>query len=168
MSFFVNEELGEVPFDAIPKEATFAGLEELVDGGSTVSIHINLVKDGVLCFEAGAGKLYYLVIGSWLLCSKLIAWKSENLETLFLVLLIQLTQLRIIRVGQPTLRCNIDNEKHLPLVNTQIHLIPLSILDGEVVNRGGGGGGHLREGSGEERSGRGRTGEAGMGRKRGV
>ena len=40
-----------------------------------------LVKNWVLSFESSAGKLKDLLIASWFLCSKLIAWKSQNLQT---------------------------------------------------------------------------------------
>lgn len=44
MTIFVNQELGEVPLDAIPKDATFAGFKEFVDRRSIVAIYINLIQ----------------------------------------------------------------------------------------------------------------------------
>jgi hypothetical protein len=44
MPLFVNQEFGEVPFYVIAKETTFAGLQELVNGCSIVTIDINLTK----------------------------------------------------------------------------------------------------------------------------
>lgn len=44
---FINKELGEVPFDTIPKESTFARLQILVDWSSSGTIHINLIKNQI-------------------------------------------------------------------------------------------------------------------------
>jgi hypothetical protein len=40
-----------------------------------------LVKDGIFGLEASASKLYNLLIRTWLLSSKLIAWECQNLQT---------------------------------------------------------------------------------------
>lgn len=95
----VNQELGEVPLDAVAEKATFARLQELVQGRSIVAIDINLVKNWVLGLEASAGKLDNLLIAARLLPSKLIAWESQDLKALVLVLLIQLAQLGVVRVS---------------------------------------------------------------------
>lgn len=95
----VHQELREVPLDAVTKKATFARLQELVDGRSIVTIDINLVKDGVLGLEAGAGKLDNLLICARLLPTKLVAWESQDLKALVLVLLIELGQLSVVGVS---------------------------------------------------------------------
>lgn len=41
----VNQELGEVPLDAVAEKATFARLQELVQGRSSVAIDINLTEN---------------------------------------------------------------------------------------------------------------------------
>jgi hypothetical protein len=41
-SLLVNQELGEVPLDAVPEKATLTGFQKLVEGCSIVTIHINL------------------------------------------------------------------------------------------------------------------------------
>ena len=48
---FVDKELGEVPLDVLAKEAAFAGLQELVDGCSVVTININLTENGSYNFK---------------------------------------------------------------------------------------------------------------------
>ena len=41
-AIFVHQELGEIPFDVVTKESTFAWLQKLVQWSSTIAIHINL------------------------------------------------------------------------------------------------------------------------------
>lgn len=99
---FVDQELGEVPFDIVTEKTTFAGLQKLVDGCSVVTININLIKNWILGLEAGASKLDNLLISARFLSTKLVAWESKDLKTLVLVLLIQLAQLRVVGIGQAT------------------------------------------------------------------
>lgn len=40
-----------------------------------------LAKNRILCFETGAGKLSNLLIGTWLLTTKLIAWERQYLQS---------------------------------------------------------------------------------------
>lgn len=40
-----------------------------------------LIKDGILSLKASANKLFYLFITPRFLCSKLIAWECQNLQT---------------------------------------------------------------------------------------
>ena len=42
MAIFVDQELSEVPLDAIPEDATFVGHQELVNKRSIITIYINL------------------------------------------------------------------------------------------------------------------------------
>lgn len=44
ISFFINQEFGEIPLYAVPKKSTFAGLQELVQWSRILTIHINLRK----------------------------------------------------------------------------------------------------------------------------
>jgi hypothetical protein len=97
-SLLVNQELGEVPLDAVSEKATLAGFQKLVEGRSIVTIHINLVKNGVFSLEACAGKLDNLLVGTRLLATKLVAWESQDFKALVLVLLIDLGQLGVVGV----------------------------------------------------------------------
>ena len=133
-AIFVHQELGEIPFDVVTKESTFAWLQKLVQWSSTIAIHINLIKDGILSLKASANKLFYLFITPRLLCSKLIAWECQNLQTLIFVFLIQLMQLCVVWIGQATLWCNIDNQEGFSLVDAKINIISPSILNGEAVD----------------------------------
>lgn len=128
MSLLVNQKLGEVPFDVVSEDAAFAGLQKLVDGCDILTININLVENWILGFEASASKLNNLLISARFLPTKLVAWESKDLETLVLVLLIQLAQFRVIGIGQATLGSNIDDEENFPLVGAQVHIFPTCIL----------------------------------------
>ena len=44
-TLLVNQELGEVPLDAVTEKATFARLQELVQGGYVLAIDINLADN---------------------------------------------------------------------------------------------------------------------------
>ena len=40
----VNQELGEVPLDAVTKQATLARLQELVEGCGIATVDVNLIR----------------------------------------------------------------------------------------------------------------------------
>jgi hypothetical protein len=44
-AIFIHQELGKVPFDAVPKKSTLARLQELVNWSSILTIHVNLYRD---------------------------------------------------------------------------------------------------------------------------
>lgn len=132
---FINQKLGKVPLNAITQNSAFARFQELVYRSSFLTIDINLIKYGKFGLKASASELHYLLIIPGLLTTKLIAWECKNLQTLVFVLPIQLAQLRVIGIGQPTLRCNIHNQQDFPFILAKIHIISSSILDGEVVDR---------------------------------
>lgn len=45
MTLLVNQELGEVPLDAVAEKAAFARLQELVQGRNIVAIDVNLTDN---------------------------------------------------------------------------------------------------------------------------
>jgi len=49
--------------------------------GCKISELAYLIKYGIVSLKASTSKLHYLFIVPWLLRSKLIAWKSQNLQT---------------------------------------------------------------------------------------
>jgi hypothetical protein len=60
MPLLVDQELGEVPLDAVSQKATLAGFQILVDGRSIVTIHINLKSNKSLSLEVLHNNQAYL------------------------------------------------------------------------------------------------------------
>jgi len=83
------------------------------------------------------GKLFNLHIGARLLATELVAGEGEDgqLDPSFAVLLVQLDQLGIVDPGLASLGGNIDQDAHLPLIFTEIHLFTINVLCTEFVNR---------------------------------
>eukprot|EP00092_Neocalanus_flemingeri_P077127 GFUD01095728.1.p1 GENE.GFUD01095728.1~~GFUD01095728.1.p1 ORF type:complete len:108 (-),score=12.44 GFUD01095728.1:167-490(-) len=104
---------------------------------SILSINIYFLKH-VELHTISLCKLLDLHIGAWLLVPKLVAGEGKNgqLNPSFLaVLLVQLYQLGIVDPGLPSFGGNIDQDTYLPLIFTEVDLLPVNILGREIVYR---------------------------------
>lgn len=81
----VDKELCKVPLDGINKRAALLLLQPLPDGMSIPAIHVNLVVQVELSPVFAPGECLDLLVGAWLLATKLVAGKGRYLEPLILV-----------------------------------------------------------------------------------
>ena len=82
----------------------------------------------------GRAEALNLIGRARLLRSELIARKSEHLETLPVVLLIECFQLLVLR-GQTTLRGNVDHQQHLTGVGFEGGVLTVDVLKFDLLER---------------------------------
>lgn len=115
IALLVDKELLEVPLDALEaEEPRLLGLQPRVERIFVVAVHVNLLHDGEADAVIELAELRNLLGGAWLLACKLVAWEPEHLETLVVVLLVELLEVGVL-LCEPTLGGGVDNEHHLAL-----------------------------------------------------
>ena len=127
VTIFVDEELGEVPGDVLAFEVRV--LAEVLEGrvgGGTVDINFGhgLEFDAILLLE-----ILDLFIRAWLLVTELVGGVSNNLEALLFVLLGELNQALVVRIGQTSLGGDVDNESGT-FTGQLLHVPDLLTIDG--------------------------------------
>jgi hypothetical protein len=110
----VNEELGEVPRNALAEKTLSARLEELEDLVRVAAVHVALLRkregDAVVSLAHGAGLLVVLRV----LRAELVARETNDDETLVLVLLVELLKSVELR-GEAALGGRVEDEEDLAL-----------------------------------------------------
>lgn len=125
----VHEELREVPWNI---GATEVGVlaEVLPRLVCVFAVHVGLVHrgefDAVILLER-----LDLLVGAWLLPAKLVARIGDNLETLLFVLLGQLDEAFVVRVGQASFGGHVDDQRRL-LPGELLHRFHLFAIDGDA------------------------------------
>jgi len=76
LTFFVDNELGPVPFDGVDQESRLFHLEVLPQRMSRVSVHVDLAEQIKLYSVLALSKRLDFLIGSWFLVPELITRKS--------------------------------------------------------------------------------------------
>ncbi len=116
LALCVNEELAEVPLDAVKaQETALLRLQPLVQRNGIVAVHIDLgvhVKvDLLLLYE-----LLDVHLAARLLSTELVAGEGGNSQALAFVLLVNLIQLGVVVLGQAAIASHIDNNGRVALV----------------------------------------------------
>ena len=157
LTFLVDEEFGEVPLDVrlllvvgislgkhvvedvgdgvlhIPAGKAFLLLQELIERVCIVAVDLDLLETGELCAEVQFAELVNALICARCLLSELVAGEIENLESLGVILLVELLQFIVLR-GESAFGCCVDNQQHLVGVLFQRDVLAFSVLDSEVIN----------------------------------
>lgn len=95
---------------------------------SIVAIHIYFSEEVKLCSIFYLGKLFDLFVGPWLLASKLVAWESQDPETLgFCQLVVQSLQLFVVFVGEPSFRSDVHYQANVVSVFLEGYIISVYI-----------------------------------------
>jgi len=106
-AFSIHNELGVVPGDLalLPGDHEVTGqvlwlalLQDLVHRVRVLPVHLNLIHDGELKAKLLVGKLSLLLRAAWSLPTKLVAGECNEVESLFVVLLVQRPQTGIVHV----------------------------------------------------------------------
>ena len=114
-TFLVNKELFKVPLDALETQKTWLfRLEPFPQWVSLVTVDVNLLHDWEGDTKVNFAKLRNLLGRAWLLAGKLVAWESDNLQALVVVLLVELFEVCVL-LGEAALGGGVDNKHHLAL-----------------------------------------------------
>lgn len=90
------------------------------------------ISDVSLLIPQMANHIFSVLL--WHLTHELIAREGDDTQTSIVVLLVQLSQLLVVVLGQPALRCNVDDEDDVSLVLVHLHVVAERVLDGKVVD----------------------------------
>lgn len=80
LAVLVNDELGEVPLDAVEQHSALLLLQILPQWVSSLAVDVDLLEEVELDLTV-ASEALDLLGGSGLLVVELVAWESENAET---------------------------------------------------------------------------------------
>lgn len=127
VAVLVHEEFGEVPWNVGSSEIRVLS-EILPDSVCVISVDIGFVHNGesntVLFLE-----FLYLLVGARFLAAKLIAGIGNNFETLLFVLLLQLNESGVVRIGQTSLGSDVGNKGNI-LASKLLHGFDFLAIDG--------------------------------------
>ena len=135
MAVAVDEELCKIPGDVSAGEgAVFSHV--FIDWVAVVTIDVALLEQ----WEIHVVLLYEFadfIATFWLLSSKLVAWESIYLQSLLIIVVIDLFQLLVVALGQSSERCDIHKENGLftvCMLSNCTHTVAIKVIDFELEN----------------------------------
>lgn len=128
----VHQELGEVPLDELPEEASLLVLQVHPQGVGVVAVHVNLGKHIKLDSELGR-KLLDLLRCARLLVAELVTRKREDGEP-WAVLSVQLHQLGVVHGRQSSLGGHVHDEHRFSSVSLQGNRVAIDVVAGEIID----------------------------------
>lgn len=128
-----DDPLFKVPLDAGHHEGGGL-LEEAEDGGSIVSVDVELCQDRETCTPL-LGKSLDLGVGSWLLPSKLVAREGEDFKLPVCEPFMKLCKFPVVLRGETSFGRHVDNQQHLSFVLCHRVVVSLVVLHHKVVDR---------------------------------
>ena len=78
LPFFVNNKLGEVPFDGVHQEALLFGFQKCPQGMSVIAVDVDLAEHVELDVVLASGELLDLLVCAGLLEPELVAREPQN------------------------------------------------------------------------------------------
>ena len=108
-------------------------LEELEEVVGVVAVHLHLLEARELGVVRELAELVYRLVGAWGLCAELVAREVEHLESLRMILLVELLQLLVLRCEAALCSC-VHDEQHLVGILLQRHAFTLSVFHREIIN----------------------------------
>jgi len=135
LTLLVYDELGKVPLYEFAEEAALLVLEVLPDWVRVVPVDVNLGKHVKLCTIRLRRKLFYFLVRSWLLTTKLVAREGEDAEPLgSCQLVVQSLQLRVIFWRKPSFGRHVDDNAHVTPVFVQRDRVTIDVHGAEFID----------------------------------
>src|SRR6185312_4228838 len=123
MAFAVDEELGEVPFDAAAEQAGLLVLQISVERVRIGPVDVDLGEHREADAVIYLAELADLVLAARLLVAKLVAREAEHGEALGVKLFVELLQPLILR-REPAFARGVDDEQHLSAIVAERDVFP--------------------------------------------
>ena len=111
-------------------------LEIGIERALRLTVDVNLIEQRECDIVVQRAEALNLLVGAGLLTQELVARKSQYLQTLVLVLLIQGLKAFVLW-GQSAFAGHIDDEQHLAFVAVQRHIASVNVLDRDVIDATG-------------------------------
>lgn len=108
-------------------------LEELEEVVGVVAVHLHLLEARELGVVRELAELVYRLVGTGGLCAELVAREVEHLESLRMILLVELLQLLVLRCEAALYGCVYD-EQHFVGILLEGNILSLSVFNRKFVN----------------------------------